>query len=545
MNRIHTILRHIHPSSTEIIHNKLSQNYESSSESSLDTETISSDDEFNYDDVSKLSKRIFEFRKTFFPPEYYEAREKTITLLRENPHIYNINYQWSPKEKKEMTHLQFKHFTKTGILSVETVNTNLFWFLGVMEVLSTFDISVLAKIVIHYQLFGSCLWRVGTEKHRKILADIDNGTHCCSFSMTEIAHGSNVRALETEAVFDPSTKEFIIHTPSDSAVKMWIGNTAFYGTLTIVFAQLIINGERKGVHAFLVPLRDPHNLSRITPGVVIKDLGAKNAWEGVDNSLIRFNHVRVPLDNLLNRFGSVLEDGTYVSPIKSESDRFARTLAALLFGRLLYIVGPTIALQNALTISIRYACQRQQFGEAKNETYIWNYPSHQLKLVPPLAYSWAFFFTVSKISQQFANINDETLHDFHTLISSVKAYICEYTPLQLAKIANTCGGHGVHRDTRLGELLNEMFPFQIAEGDSIVLYQQTAKDLLDKCKQGKIFNPTQIPKVVDGIISQYPDAKNLLNGLDNFGTHLIIFILKRDWRFYFNKLLLKLQNNNH
>ncbi len=39
---------------------------------------------------------------------------------------------------------------------------------------------------------------------------------------------------------------------------------------------------------------------------------------GVDNGAIRFSHVRVPRENLLNRFASVNRSGQYSSPLPSE-----------------------------------------------------------------------------------------------------------------------------------------------------------------------------------------------------------------------------------
>lgn len=50
-------------------------------------------------------------------------------------------------------------------------------------------------------------------------------------------------------------QEFIIHTPSEDAQKMYIGN-AIKGNYAAVFAQLIINGESQGetVHAHLHPV---------------------------------------------------------------------------------------------------------------------------------------------------------------------------------------------------------------------------------------------------------------------------------------------------
>jgi acyl-CoA oxidase len=44
--------------------------------------------------------------------------------------------------------------------------------------------------------------------------------------MTEMGHGSNVRDIETQAIYDKSTQEFIINTPTNSATKFWIGNMA-------------------------------------------------------------------------------------------------------------------------------------------------------------------------------------------------------------------------------------------------------------------------------------------------------------------------------
>lgn len=39
------------------------------------------------------------------------------------------------------------------------------------------------------------------------------------FCMTELGHGSNVAALQTECVLDTTTDEWIVNTPDDSAIK--------------------------------------------------------------------------------------------------------------------------------------------------------------------------------------------------------------------------------------------------------------------------------------------------------------------------------------
>lgn len=39
--------------------------------------------------------------------------------------------------------------------------------------------------------------------------------------MTEVHHGSNVAALETEAVYEAERDEWIVNTPNDGAIKWY------------------------------------------------------------------------------------------------------------------------------------------------------------------------------------------------------------------------------------------------------------------------------------------------------------------------------------
>lgn len=83
-----------------------------------------------------------------------------------------------------------------------------------------------------------------------------------------MGHGSNVAGLETTATYDPASEEFIIHTPTLTATKWWIGGAAQTCTHSAVYAQLIINGKRCGVKTFVVQLRDTKTFN-LMPGIVI------------------------------------------------------------------------------------------------------------------------------------------------------------------------------------------------------------------------------------------------------------------------------------
>lgn len=90
-----------------------------------------------------------------------------------------------------------------------------------------------------------------------------------------------------------------------------------------------------------------------------------------------FENYRIPRDNLLNKNSDVTEDGRYVTRFKDASQKHGATLGSLSMGR----VNITGMNENygtkALTIAIRYAAVRKQFGpNEKQEVPILEYQSH-------------------------------------------------------------------------------------------------------------------------------------------------------------------------
>src|SRR5690606_27880341 len=126
-----------------------------------------------------------------------------------------------------------------------------------IEMLAQFDLSLMVKAGVQWGLFGGAIENLGTARHheRYIRPLIDLDLLGC-FAMTETGHGSDVQSLETTATYDPSTGEFVIHSPTESARKDYIGGAAAHARVAAVFARLITRGEDHGVHCFLVPIRD-------------------------------------------------------------------------------------------------------------------------------------------------------------------------------------------------------------------------------------------------------------------------------------------------
>src|SRR5687767_5011339 len=130
-------------------------------------------------------------------------------------------------------------------------------YISGFETLGFGDLSLLVKVGVQFGLFGGAVLHLGTQRHHeRYLADIASLELPGCFAMTEDGHGSDVQSLRTTATYDAEAAEFVIDTPDDDAHKMWIGNAARDGRMAVVFAQLVVGGEARGVHALLVPIRD-------------------------------------------------------------------------------------------------------------------------------------------------------------------------------------------------------------------------------------------------------------------------------------------------
>ncbi|GAU19766.1 hypothetical protein TSUD_78920 [Trifolium subterraneum] len=344
-------------------------------------------------------------------------------------------------------------------------------YFAILEAVGSVDMSLGIKMGVQYSLWGGSVINLGTQKHKDKYYD-----------------GSNVQGLQTLATFDPITDEFIIDTPNDGAIKWWIGNAAVHGKFATVFARLMLpNYDVKGisdmgVHAFIVPIRDMKTHQTL-PGIEIHDCGHKVGLNGVDNGALRFRSVRIPRDNLLNRFGDVSRDGQYTSTLPSVNKRFGATLGELVGGRVGLAYSSVSVLKVAATIAIRYSLIRQQFGPPNQpEVTILDYQSHQHKLMPMLASTYAFHFATTNLVEKYAQMkkshDEELVADVHALSAGLKAYVTSYTAKSLSICREACGGHGYAAVNRFGSLRNDHDIFQTFEGDNTVLLQQVAADLL-------------------------------------------------------------------
>ena len=354
------------------------------------------------------------------------------------------------------------------------------------ETLAYGDLSLLVKCGVQFGLFGGAVLHLGTARHHeRYLARIARLELPGCFAMTETGHGSNVQALRTTATYDPDTEEFVVHTPDDDARKDYIGGAARDGRLAAVFAQLVVGGEPRGVHALLVPIRGEDGV--VLDGVRIEDCGAKLGLDGVDNGRIWFDHVRVPREALLDRYASVTADGTYSSPIDNPTKRFFTMLGTLIQGRVSVCGAAINATKVGLDIAVRHGLHRRQFGPpGEPEAVLMDYRTHQRRLLPALATTYALHFAQARLRDHLHEVfsvastrrDDRRRRELETLAAGLKAVATWHATDTLQACREACGGAGYLRTNRFAALKADTDVFTTFEGDNTVLLQLCAKNLL-------------------------------------------------------------------
>jgi len=409
--------------------------------------------------------------------------------------------------------IAFPGVTETGDLRAFTV---------IFETMALGDLSLLVKCGVQFGLFGGSLLLLGTARHHALLHEVASTQALGCFAMSEVGHGSNVAALETVATWQPATRDFTLHTPSESARKDWIGNAAQHAQYATVFANLEVDGVRHGVHALLVRIRD--EAGHPLPGVRTGDTGHKLGLNGVDNGRLWFDQVRVPREGLLDRFAQVTADGRYESAITNPSRRFFTMLGTLVGGRVCVGSAGVSAAKVSLAIAVRYATTRRQFGaEGAPERSLLEYPTHRRRLCLPLATTVVLHFAFAALRTRYGTTMEQVASGAATDTRELEAEVAALKVLGSRHGVDTvqacreaCGAQGYLSVNRLPDLRKDIEIFTTFEGDNTVLLQLVAKSLLAGYKSS--FEGRSWVKILMGLgsvaVTRALDASPLVNRAD-------------------------------
>ncbi|KIW26553.1 uncharacterized protein PV07_09639 [Cladophialophora immunda] len=351
---------------------------------------------------------------------------------------------------------------------------------------------------LHISLFTAAVREQASDEQRAYwMPKIAAWEVIGAYAQTELGHGSNVRGLETEARWDPTTKEFIIHSPTITASKWWNGTLGRTANYAVVIAQLMLpeNGTYKsyGPHPFLVQIRD---LKTHQPpqSIVVGDIGPKYGYAPMDNAYCLFNQHRVPHSAMLSRHSRLdPETGVYIKP-KNPSSVYGQ----LTRGRSVIVMNARLVLARAVTVAVRYLSIRRQFRDQDNptqplETPVLDYTTVQIRILPLLATTFALHYSGAHMRQLYERTrkNDTTidtvdqaaLSELHSTSAGLKSLATTLAADGIEICRRSMGGHGFGGGTGLVQLNADYLSKPTVEGDNWMITQQVARYLIKKVKE--------------------------------------------------------------
>ncbi|XP_078506954.1 peroxisomal acyl-coenzyme A oxidase 1-like [Lissotriton helveticus] len=356
---------------------------------------------------------------------------------------------------------------------------------------------------IHHSMFLPTLIAQATpEQQERFFIPAWNLEIIGCYAQTEMGHGTHIRGLETTSTYDPSTQEFILNSPTITSIKWWPGGLGKTSNHAIVLAQLYTQGQCKGLHAFIVPIRHMDTHQPLS-GVTVGDIGPKFGFEDSDNGFLKLDNVRIPRENMLMKYAQVEPNGAYVKPL---SDKL--TYGTMVYIRTLTVRAAAYSLSKACTIAIRYSAVRHQseLKPGEPEPQILDYQTQQYKLFPLLATAYALWFVGDYMKHTYHRITEDInqgdlneLPELHALSAGLKAFTSWIASAGIEECRMACGGHGYSRCSGLPDIYVNFTPACTYEGENTVMMLQTARFLV------KSYMQVSTGKTVGGMVSYLND----------------------------------------
>ncbi|KAJ8905737.1 hypothetical protein NDN08_002242 [Rhodosorus marinus] len=413
---------------------------------------------------------------------HFENRNEMFALFEREPELFRPRHDLGMRESRELLMRRWERLHELGYFKNTITSRNPEDHLrriAMSETCEYLDHSLSVKMGVNYGLFGGAVAGLGTEEQRDYwLPKVERKEIIGCYGLSELGAGSNVRGIRTTATYDPGSRSFVLHTPTDGAQKYWIGGAAESACHCSVFAYLIVDRKRRGIHGFVVQIRDSIGGSPVH-GVTIADCGDKWGLNGVDNGRIWFDRVKIPRSNMLMKLSQVSEDGHYTSIVQSENELFGRTLAPLTSGRVSIIFSALNEMKVGTSIAIPYAKSRQVFDKE-----LMSVQTHRHRLLPYVCGTLVMNIVANPLKLRLYESGLVISKKFHVLSAGLKALSTWEMERCLQECREACGGQGMLSENRVGPLLSEFNVTTTFEGDNHVMVQQASKVVVSMYMEG-------------------------------------------------------------
>lgn len=307
-----------------------------------------------------------------------------------------------------------------------------------VEELARIDGSQAATVAAHNSLGIAPIYNYGTnEQKAHFLPPLTSGDHLWAFGLTEAKAGSDSRGTESTAIETNNQWEI-------NGSKIFITNSS--SELAAGATIQVITGEKEGKKELSVLLID-----RNTPGYQAIPIKNKMMWRAADTGRLRFDHCRVPIENLLGNRGQ----GAHIMLETLDSGRLS--IAAMGLG----------LAQGAYELAKAYSLSRKQFGK-------------------PIAQFQATAFKLAEMEMKIQTARSFLyqccwLKDTNKPYSKEAAIAKLYTSRIAKEVADECvqihGAYGLFNDHAAERFYRDQRILEIGEGTSEILKLVISKNI--------------------------------------------------------------------
>lgn len=325
------------------------------------------------------------------------------------------------------------------------------------------------------------------EQKKKYIPKLASGEWKAAYCLTEPSSGSDANSGKTKAELSEDGKTYTLN-----GQKMWITNGGFANFFT-VFAKI---GEDKNLSAFLVEAD--------SEGISLNPEEKKMGIKGSSTRQVFFNNVKVPAENLLSERGN----------------GFKIALNILNIGRIKLAAGVLGGAKDAISHTINYANEREQFGRS-----ISKYGAIRYKIAEQVIRAYVLESATYRAGQNIDDAIDSYMEDGMSKAQATLKGIEEFAPeCAILKVAGSeCldyvvdeavqvyGGMGYSAESPVERAYRDARINRIFEGTNEINRMLTVDMVLKRAMKGELdlMGPAQ---KVAGELMSIPDMGDLPEG---------------------------------